>query len=242
MKSKAITIGIVLSILFVFIGHTRQDDCPVLTGPYLGQKPPGKIPKLFAPGIFSTDHHDRYASFSPDGKELFFHRRGRQFTTLIMHMNQVNGVWQKPQAAPFSGNPEFRDAGPILSPDGNILVFYSRRPKSEKLEPENNFDIWIVRKQNGVWGNLENAGQSINTANNEEDATIAADGTIYFSSNRSTVKNAKGNYDIFYSKFVDGKYAQAELLQDSINTEHFEGHTFVAPDESYTQPKVVFGF
>ena len=29
------------------------DDWPVLNGPYLGQKPPGKIPEVFAPGILA---------------------------------------------------------------------------------------------------------------------------------------------------------------------------------------------
>jgi len=32
---------------------------------------------------------------------------------------------------------------------------------------------------------------------------------------------------------VDGRYAAPELLPSRINSEHFEGHTLVAPDESY---------
>lgn len=31
----------------------QQSDFPKLTGPYLGQKPPGTTPEIFAPGIVS---------------------------------------------------------------------------------------------------------------------------------------------------------------------------------------------
>ena len=79
-----------------------------------------------------------------------------------MHMIQVNDVWQKPQAAPFSGHPESRDASPLLSPDGNILLFYSKRQKSGKLEPEDNYDIWIsYKRQNGTWTHGMNMGDEV---------------------------------------------------------------------------------
>ncbi|MCP4546277.1 MAG: hypothetical protein GY835_07415 [bacterium] len=44
-----------------------------LTGPYLGQVPPGLTPEVFAPGIVSTYGGNEYAiTFSPDGSELYF--------------------------------------------------------------------------------------------------------------------------------------------------------------------------
>jgi hypothetical protein len=43
---------------------------PVLEGPYLGQKPPAKMPQLFAPGIVSTGRDDLNAVFSADGTEF----------------------------------------------------------------------------------------------------------------------------------------------------------------------------
>ena len=48
----------------------RQDDFPKLTGPYLGQQPPGKELKRFAPGIVSPHHSS--ISVSPDGKEIYW--------------------------------------------------------------------------------------------------------------------------------------------------------------------------
>ena len=43
-----------------------------LTGPYLGQKPPGMAPELFAPGIISLGYHEHRLAISPDGTEIYF--------------------------------------------------------------------------------------------------------------------------------------------------------------------------
>ena len=50
----------------------EDDDFPVLEGPYLGQKPPGKIPELFAPSIlFSENPIHGQIAFYPDDAEPF---------------------------------------------------------------------------------------------------------------------------------------------------------------------------
>ena len=46
---------ILLTIFIIGGGLISKEEFPVLEGPYLGQKPPGMIPKIFAPGIISTD-------------------------------------------------------------------------------------------------------------------------------------------------------------------------------------------
>ena len=45
-----------------------------LEGPYLGQKPPGLIPEVFAPGIVSKEHRDWTGRFTPDMKAYHFTR------------------------------------------------------------------------------------------------------------------------------------------------------------------------
>jgi Tol biopolymer transport system component len=52
--------------------HACQDDFPILKGPYLGQKPPGMTPEIFAPGIVSTGLDELNSVFSPDGDEFYF--------------------------------------------------------------------------------------------------------------------------------------------------------------------------
>lgn len=71
MKTK------IASIFFLFILSTSlvEQKGTELKGEYLGQKPPTKIPEVFAPGIVSTEKGwEAAVTFSPDGKYLFFHR------------------------------------------------------------------------------------------------------------------------------------------------------------------------
>ena len=55
-------------LLLAVIVYAQQTDFPKLAGPYLGQKPPGMTPVIFAPGIIATEFHEHsFPSFSPDG-------------------------------------------------------------------------------------------------------------------------------------------------------------------------------
>jgi len=54
--------------------YAQQTDFPKLTGPYLGQKPPGMTPELFGPGIVSKEGIQGKLFITPDGKYLFFTR------------------------------------------------------------------------------------------------------------------------------------------------------------------------
>jgi hypothetical protein len=52
-------------------GENRSD--------YLGQDPPGLIPKVFAPGIVSTEDIEFKIAINPDGKYLFYNSGGDIF-------------------------------------------------------------------------------------------------------------------------------------------------------------------
>ena len=54
-----------ICLIFIFNIYIQgKNDFPPLKGPYLGQKPPGMIPKVFATGIVSTDKVELNAVFS----------------------------------------------------------------------------------------------------------------------------------------------------------------------------------
>jgi len=67
---------IVIAFLAFTVTHSfsQQGDFPKLTGPYLGQKPPGKTPVYFAPGIITVDANFEHSAavFSPSGNEVFW--------------------------------------------------------------------------------------------------------------------------------------------------------------------------
>ena len=72
MKKPICIISVVIVSLTIIIA--QQKDFPKLKGPYLGQKPPGMKPEIFAPGIISVDENFEHSAavFSPDGKEVFW--------------------------------------------------------------------------------------------------------------------------------------------------------------------------
>ena len=222
-----ITIIVILVCIFLFSGCTQKNNFPALKGPYLGQKPPGMKPEIFAPGIISTGYNDRIACFTPDAKELYFMLWGAPVGVLL-HMKEKNGTWTKPEVVPFSGkyNGEY-----TLSPDGKKIAFCTNMPLNGKGKPLNDYYTWIVEKEGDVWGEPE----YIEAFEDEEKSfsgnpTIAANGNIYFYSKR---KNGMGVEDIFLSRFQYGSYSKPENIGDGVNTEHDEIDPFIAPDESY---------
>ena len=85
-------------LAMAIITNAQQSDFPKLSGPYLGQKPPGMTPVLFAPGIISTpDKNEFCASFSPDGSEFYFNRNMK-----IMVCSLKDGQWSSPVPVSFS--------------------------------------------------------------------------------------------------------------------------------------------
>jgi hypothetical protein len=60
---------------------------------------------------------------------------------------------------------------------------------------------------------------------------ITKSGDLYFATDRD------GGWDIYTSKYVEGRYAQPKKLSNAINTEFGDWDAFRAPDESY----IIFG-
>lgn len=227
MKLKVRLVGIAFYIFIVLISCAKQDNFPVLKGPYLGQKPPGMTPEIFAPGVVSTGFDERTVAFTPDGKELYFVLWGAPHG-VILCMKEVNGRWTKPEVAPFSG----RYQGDFtMSGDGNRIVFSSNGPFSRDGKPQDQHYCWIVERTGNGWGNLHPFGPAINSPESFAGCpTIADNGNLYFFSDRS---GSIGSEDIWMSSFVNGKYEEPRNLGNSINTEDFELDPFIAPDESY---------
>jgi hypothetical protein len=48
------------------------DSFPTLSGPYLGQTPPGLVPVVFGAGVVSTGMSELNSVFSKDGNEFYF--------------------------------------------------------------------------------------------------------------------------------------------------------------------------
>jgi Tol biopolymer transport system component len=138
----------------------------------------------------------------------------------------VKGKWTTPEVAPFSG--QYSDADPFITADGSHFYFISNRPVAGASTP--NLDIWVMEKTAAGWSEPKNPGAPINSPGSEWYPTIAANGTMYFGSDR---QGGKGRTDIYRAGLVNGKYAEAENLGDAINTQFNEFEPLIAADESF---------
>ncbi len=228
MKQSIIYIRLLILILFLVSNLTAKEDWPVLKGPYLGQKPPGMIPEIFAPGIVSTGINEGALIFSPDGKSIYYNitHLTHRFTAIVS-ITQKNSYWTKPQVALFSG--KFNDSDAFFSYDGRKLFFTSDRPLKNDGNP-GNLDIWVVERNGTGWNVPKNLGTVINSEDIDVNPCVTRNGNLYFASNRAA---GKGAHDIYRSELKNGKYTEPVNLGDSINTSNFESSPYVSPDESY---------
>jgi hypothetical protein len=225
----------VLSILTLFISLCAvfsqekiqsNSDFPILKGPYLGQKPPGIIPELFAQGIIFGN---RNRCFSKNGDHFCFVHvidRGNKSDYVDYHMQIKNGKWTIP--VPLDLNLNVPVKYPFFHPNGEKLVFASYVNEGKKINRD--MDICIADYRNGEFSNMKILDSSVNTSAPERHPTISKGGTLYFYSIR---EGGAGGADIYYSELIDNKYQPAVNIGDNINTAGDEYNPFIAPDGSY---------
>jgi Tol biopolymer transport system component len=169
----------------------------------------------------SSGHNESCVSFTPDGKTAYF-QKGIAWSgiSVIVFSNFRDNGWTEPEVASFSGR--YRDNTPFITPDGKRLFFSSSRSFDGKSS-KNDLDIWFVEKTANGWGEPQNLGLPINTADQETSPSVAADGTLYFASNRA---GARGGADIYRARLVDGKYTEPENLE-AINSPEYDSNPCV---------------
>ena len=208
---------------------SQQSDFPKLTGPYLGQKPPGMTPEIFAPGIISTESHEFSCCFSPDGKEFYFTRRHPELNeTLLMVSKLVDGLWTKVDVAPFVEK-QF-SFEPWVTPDNKRLYFQSGKPVPGQPGPPMN--VLYVERQGTGWGKPINPGPPFNPAKAMH-ISSTNDGTIY----TIDISGGPGSECLAIIKQVNGEYLKLEKLGEPFNKVKQSMHPFVSTDESY----IIFG-
>lgn len=139
---KTMTKGIVLLFATVFLigAPNAEYSFPTweqLQGPYLGQKPPGKTPEIFAPGIVSTEYYNHSSvTVSPDGREIYWAMGPLDHPLRIYCSKWMPDGWSKPEIVSLTAgmespvrsidspiNTNLLEGCPFMSPDGSDLVF-----------------------------------------------------------------------------------------------------------------------
>jgi len=217
-----------LSALFIFClgisqAQKKLKDFPILTGPYLGQNPPGMTPEVFAPGIISTEQSEGSSGFAQNGMVFIFQRLiDRKCHTYIM--TRTDNLWSEPELISFweqlIHNGDF-----VMAPDDKTMFYQVKHPVANQLDS----DIWQVTLGSEDGKQRHALSSPINTPYNESFASQTRRGDLYFFSQRP---GGMGQSDLYMSEYKNGVYTDPVNLK-RLNTQFHEWDPYIAPDESY---------
>lgn len=204
-----------------------------------GAGPPagGAAPTVFAPGEVSGPLNVDSATFSPDGRTVFFDQSADGVSTIVTARLR-GGHWTAAQIAPFSG--AWLDKDPAMSPDGRFIVFGSNRPATGAARPldlvradggvmpgQGN-QLWRVDRTAAGWGRPWRLPDAINTGTRIHSPSVVRDGSLYFQRPDPQTRT----FHLFRSQWRDGAY-QAPTPVVIGPPAADERDPAVAPDESF---------
>ena len=191
---------------------------------------PGTKPEKFAPGVVSkSDRHEFGSVFSSKGDECFI-GVDRGTHNEVLYSKLTNGVWAEPKVLLTRSRYGYHD--PMLTADDQRLYVISNQNMDDALPTEHS-DIWYLERTADGWGSPIQHGSNINSDFNEYYISFADNGDMYFSSNKDSRPDNRGNYDIYRSAYSNGSFKAAEKLGSGINTGAYEADVCVSPDGSY---------
>ena len=147
-------------------------------------------------GGVNTNYDEGTCCFSPDGREMYLTQCATSPSfpryAQIVKSDRSDAAWGKATPITLTGDTLSSFAHPAISPDGQWLYFTSDMPGGK-----GGLDIWRVRITPAGFGDVENLGEPVNTAGDEEFPTFRTNGDLYFSSNGHP---GLGGLDIFIAK------------------------------------------
>ena len=147
-------------------------------------------------GGINTNYDEGTCYFSPDGREMYLTQCATSPSypryAQIVKSDRSDAAWSKATPITLTADSLSSFAHPAISPNGEWLYFTSDMPGGK-----GGLDIWRVRITPSGFGGVENLGEPINTAGDEEFPTFRPNGDLYFSSNGHS---GLGGLDIFIAK------------------------------------------
>jgi hypothetical protein len=178
-------------------------------------------------GPWDQKSHMANSSFTDSGRTLLFSRcreKDGKKRCHIYRSRKKDGEWGAPQPLPERINVDsFNTTHPMVGTyNGQEVLFFS----SDRPGTRGKMDIWWVpRKGTGRYGKVRNAGDSINSIDNEVTPFyLRAEGELYFASDWHV---GFGGYDIFKSKGKKAGFGKPENLGYPINSSYNDLYPFI---------------
>jgi Tol biopolymer transport system component len=185
-----------------------------LEGPYFGQKTPGLIPEIFAPGIISLNgRYEHGVSFSPDLHEIYFSANKKGGLTAIYFSKLEGEKWKPVKKAKFTKGRKEEEMHPFVSSNGEKIYFTALNSDNTDVK------IWYANRSGDSWGDVTKLDSPIN------------DDKVFY-------PNVAKNGDLFYfnvSKrrmyFASNKNGSFPKVQEM--EIEFGVHGFISPSQDY---------
>jgi hypothetical protein len=198
-------------------------SCPLAAGHVEEEAPAQVLP--WTPEGISSDQFESHPAFDPLNGDLYFVRSAPSFTGWrILSSHCGAGGWSPPEPAAFAGDGV--EADPWFTADGRALYFISTR--STDGTKRKDLDVWRVdRDADGRWGTPVRLPSPVNSSGNEWFPRPAADGWLYFGSDRS---DGLGKTDIWRARRDGDGHWQVENAGPALNTDADEYEALPSPD------------
>ena len=211
--TKLLILTCALSLNTVFAQENKiNDNTPIIVSPYFGQKPPGLIPEIFAPGIVSINGRGEGSiSFSPDLDELYFGVFEEDGNPSVYFSKLEDKKWTNPKKINFTKDKKIGELHPFVSLNGKKIYFTAYDSNFE------NGKIWYVNRFENSWSNPTQLDSPIN-----DDEVIHPNLTkngdlFYFNiSKRKT----------YYAPNKNGEFPEVQEVE-------FGVHAFISPSQDY---------
>ena len=193
--------------------QSKENDSPTIETAYFGQKPPGVIPEIFAPGILSINGKSHSPSFSPDLDEVYFTVKSKDDVMSIYFSKLKGNKWTPVKRANFTNGKKNEELYPFVSLNDKRIYFTALDSiySDEK--------IWYVNRLEDSWSDAIQLDSPLN------------DDLVFY------INQAK-NGDLFYTSISKRKmyYAQnkngnfPEVQEVELEFGH---HGFISPSQEY---------
>lgn len=177
-------------------------------------------------GGLNTEYDEGACTFSHDQRTMYFTQCATDPNypryAQVMTSARSDAAWAKATKLDISKDTLSSFAHPAVSPDGQWLYFVSDMPGGQGGQ-----DLWRIRLTTNGLGEMENLGETINTAGNECFPTFRPNGDLYFSSDGHV---GLGGLDVYVARQNTDQRWTIEHLGFPLNSNGDDfGLTFEGP-------------
>jgi hypothetical protein len=229
VKRFAVSVFLVWCASVLFAGLGKKADLP--DAPYLGQKPPGEIPEVFAPGIVSTSCHVyanvtfdaplARACWTPNSTDPECSRGG------LIYSERVKGAWTAPREIFFMDD-RYAHRSPFFSYSGRRLYFQAYLKSNQGWDQKERF-YYVDRTAEG-WSKPVLLDPIFDKYMVHWQFSLDPGNNLYFG---GELRGGEKSGGIYLARYQNGKYLEPELIFSNASFKDVVFGPAISPEGDY---------